>query len=171
MRFQAGRAEERIGDPKRKRVGRPTGSEDSAKEAAFLKLIEHIDHDRESDGQYTGYELQEILNSHLSGGQEVYSYKHLKRKLLDHYGNSMIVTSRKGKETIFTFLDEGNSILREHYKFSGLTKEEVIDMAATLIADDIQSHVYDCTKYQKFSNMGNKELIPETLSQLIGGYC
>ncbi len=45
------------------------------------------------------------------------------------------------KETIYTFLDEGNNILRENYRATGLSAEDIVDMAGALIDDELRSMV------------------------------
>ena len=81
----------------------------------------------------------------------------------------MIMTKESGKKTIYTFPDTSNRILRSAHKSSGLSKDEVIDMAATIIKDDIRSKVYDVTNYLKCDDMANSELVPETLSRFLAG--
>ena len=60
-------------------------------------------------------------------------------------------------------------MLRSAHKSSGLSKYEVIDMAAAIIEDDIRSNVYDVTNYPKFDDKANGELVPGTLSRLLAG--
>lgn len=152
-----------------KKVGRPTGKVDSVKDTAFVQLIDYLNTDDKCDGQYTCSELMTLMNSFIGDEQQGYSSKWLTKKLLDHYGGDLIVTSQSGRETIFTLLDAGNHILRQNHKDSGMSKNDIIDMAAVLINDDIRAHVYDCTKYPKFSEMDNKEIVPESLYRLISG--
>ena len=154
---------------KMKRTGRPEGTADSAKEGAFIKLTQYLESDDDSDGQYTGSKLMELMHSFLEEEQNGYTFRRLTQKLMDHYGTDIIVTSQPGKETIFTLLDIGNHILRDHHQDSSLSKEEIIDMAATIICDDIWSQIYDCTKYPKLSDMGNKDFVPDSLCRFIDG--
>ena len=79
----------------------------------------------------------------------------------------MIITSQLSKETIYTFLDAGNSILRASYEDSGLSKERIVDMAAMIIEDDIRSVNYDVSKYPSFSDLENRDLIPQSLHRLL----
>ena len=79
----------------------------------------------------------------------------------------MIVTAENGKETIYTFLDKGNMILRENYKQPRLTPEEIIDMAGTLIDDEIRSAVTDTSHYPKCSEMTNHSKMENTVSTLL----
>ena len=66
-------------------------------------------------------------------------------------------------------LDASNHILREYCKNSSLTNESIIDMAATIINDEIRSTAYDLTKHPMFSDMGNDTLTPKSLKRLLDG--
>ena len=146
VRFHSGRCVEN------KPKGRPSGSVNDIKQQAFEKLCEHID---SSDvHQYSIIDLEELVGK-FSDSEEHYSAKHLKRKLTEHYGDSLIVTCENGKDTIYTFLDEANRILRNNYKATGRTPEDIVDMAATLIEDQIRSIIYDDSHFPKFSDLIN----------------
>ena len=110
--------------------GRPKGCVDSEKVGAYSKLCEHVDTCDEY--QFSLRQLEDLLASLQSSKEAGYSSKHLKNKLCEHYGKDMIITSQLGKETIYTFLDAGNSILRASYEDSGLFKESIVDMAAMI---------------------------------------
>lgn len=145
--------------------GRPSGSVDIRKNDAFQKLCDYIDNNEIH--QYSISDLESLLKQY-SGEDECYTAKHLKVKLQEHYKDNIIITSESGKETIYTFLDTGNTILRDNYKAAGLTAQEVVDIAATLIEDQMRSIVCDTTQYPKFSDMGNSEtMVPELLMRFL----
>ena len=96
----------------------------------------------------------------LKDGDEGYCHKTLVNKLKAHYGSGLVITSEKGKETIFTMLDASNHILRENLKKCTLTNEDIIDMAATIITDEIRSTIYDLTTFPKMINMFDDTLTP-----------
>ena len=82
------------------------------------------------------------------------------------------MTCENGKDTIYTFLDEANRILRNNYKATGRTPEDIVDMAATLIEDQIRSIIYDDSHFPKFSDLSNcgnmvSTLLLRLLSQMI----
>lgn len=104
-----------------------------------------------------------------TSGETGNSLKHLKNKLREHYGKDMVITSQPGKETTYTFLDAGNSILRSSYEDSGLSKESIIDMAAMIIEDEIRSADYEVSKYPRFSDLEHSDLIPSSLKRLFHG--
>lgn len=100
----------------KKPKGRPSGSVDGAKQEVFKILCEHID---SSDiHQYSIINLEELLGKFYIDS-ECYTAMHLKIKLQEHFGDSLIVTCQHGKDTIYTFVDEGNRILRDNYKDTG----------------------------------------------------
>ena len=47
---------------------RPVGNVDSDKDRAFLRLVEYLDNDEKSDGQYNSSELMLLMNSFLDDG-------------------------------------------------------------------------------------------------------
>ena len=98
-----------------------------------------------------------MMQSFLDG-DEGYTTKYLRDKLQQHYGEQIIITNSKGRlENIVTFRDRGYQVLREQWvcetKADVLTeKERIIDMAASIIRDDIQMQVYDCSLYPSIEN-------------------
>ena len=64
-------------------------------------------------------------------------------------------------------MNEGNRILRDNYQATGLTPEEIVDMAGVLIEDEIRTSRYDIAHYPKFSEMKNYEKMEKTGSKLL----
>ena len=54
---------------------------------------------------------------------------------------------------ILELLDRANFLLRDSYKATGLAAENVLDMAGTLIDDEIRSMHFDASRYPKFSDL------------------
>ena len=113
--------------------------------------------------------MMSLYKSFLYDADEGYCYKTLVNKLKHYYGSDLVITAQQGQESVFTMLDASNHILREYCKNSSFTNESIIDMAATIINDEIRSTVYDLTKYPKFSDMGNDTLTPKSLKRLLDG--
>ena len=55
-------------------------------------------------------------------------------------------------------LEASNRILRQSFKTSSFSDEDIVDRAATLINDEIRSTEYDLTRYPKTLNMTNDTL-------------
>ena len=107
-----------------------------AKAQLFEKLIDCIDF---SDvNQYSIKNIKIILQQHCLSDDECYSTKHLKRKLVKHYGEKLIVSNENGTGTIYTFIDKANSILRYNYNGTGMSAETIINMVGTLVEDEIR---------------------------------
>ena len=79
----------------------------------------------------------------------------------------MMICKAKGKETLYTFLDVCDRILGENYVASGLSKDSIVDMAATIIADEIKCKIYDTNVYPTLKDFSNDSLIPPSLSRLL----
>lgn len=109
-------------------------------------MCDYIDNDDQH--QFSITELDSLMKK-VSSEEECYTARHLKVKLQEHYRNSLIITNESGKETIYTFLNEGNRILREHYRSTGLMPEDITDMATAFTNDQGQSKVYDTSVYPK----------------------
>ena len=161
VKFFAGRARP---DSTRQK-GRPSGKVDESKNDAFINLCDYIDSCEEFQFSITA--LEDIMKKLSTTHDELYSTKQLKSKLIEHYGSQMIITSETGKETIYTFLDACNNILRENYNDCEFTKEHIIDMAATIIQDDIRAKSYDLSKYPSFRDLSNDDLVPSNLKRLL----
>ena len=160
-RFNLGRPLDKQG------AGRPVGSVDSGKQEAFLKLCNYLDsHD---DTQFTMPQLLALLHSFTEEGGDYYSDRRLKQKLIDHYGDELVITDDLGKQTIYTFLDTSKRILRQSHRDSGLSKEDIIDMCAMIISDEINCKIYDLSNYPSFSNMSSGDLVPELLGRWMKG--
>ena len=101
-------------------------------------MCDHIDNNNLH--QYSISDLISLLKKYSDEG-DYYTAKHLKVRLQEHYRDNLIITSEYGKETIYTFLNHGNAILRDRYKATGLSAEDIVDFAATLIDDQIRSFV------------------------------
>ena len=78
------------------------------------------------------------------------SYKWLKKKLKDYFGDDVIITEGNGT-SIITFKENVCSILKEGWKTKKMSNEEekclIIDMAAAIIRDSIRSKPYQMDEY------------------------
>lgn len=86
-------------------------------------------------------------------GRNGCSLKYLKTKLKQHYGDDITITSMIGKSSIVSLCDATHKILREKWSTdkvtdAGAESERIIDMAASIILDDIRLSVYDCDEYR-----------------------
>ena len=124
--------------PKRPMKGRPV---DTMVEEAFNNLCSYFDENDE--GLCTIADLQ---NKMLEFGAQ-YSKKHLLRRLMDFYGDSLVTISETGKETIITRRERQDTIIRECFEAGvGSTsymekKKAILDAAVRLLKSDIKQHV------------------------------
>lgn len=92
--------------------GRP---EDSLKHEALLKAAQFLEEN--DDEQLTLGDLGDNMQEYLHGtGVEPYSNKQTKAKLLEVFGDSLIITEMNGKPNVVTFRRTAESILYDFYK-------------------------------------------------------
>lgn len=100
------------------------------------------------------YSLTELLNftSECLDDYNCYTAKHLKAKLLEHYGDIIIITSIIGKSNISSFRDTSHKILLETWNMDKTMsidekRKHTVKMAASIVRDDIRTTLYDCDNY------------------------
>ena len=152
-----------------KRVKRAAStSKDQIREEAFGKLRAFLDDNDEC--QYSIPELMEYMENFLNG-DEGYSMKWFKQKLSDHYGDDITITNIKGKPSIVSLRESTYKVLNERWMSDKVTadnKERIIDMAASIILDDIRMTVYDCDQYPTMEGTENGQtMIPGSLKRLL----
>ena len=91
------------------------------------------------------------MDTFLSGNQG-YTHKQLKATIKAHYGDEIVVTSIVGKSSIISFRDCANTILHDKwiaYKVIYVNEQSnrIIEMAASIILNDIRTAVYDVDEY------------------------
>lgn len=79
----------------------------------------------------------------LCGVDNTYSVVHLKRKIKEYFGKSILFTEEEGKPSVLTFRDNISPILHNFYNRAGKEikeeeKKSIISTAAQLIKEDIK---------------------------------
>lgn len=144
--------------------GRPNTSH-----ALFLQVTKYLEEN--DDEQTTIKDLVDHMKS-LSE-DEAYSNQHMKIKLKEHYGNSIIITELNGKENVVTFRQNAATILHTFYKESVLKSDEenkrfLIKTAATLIKNDIRNMPVEKAFYPSVQDILSKEgHLPDSLSSFL----
>ena len=130
--------------------GRP---EDEYKRKASQELCKYLDTNDECQ-----YSISELLNymDRFLDGKEGYTPKHLKTKLLNHFKDNITITSLSGKESVVSFRDVSHKILQDKWyneksKDKIQEKKRIVEMAASIIRDDIRMTVYECDNYPTIS--------------------
>ena len=107
---------------------------------------------------------------------EPYSFKHMKQKLLSHFGEKIIISNSCGKKNIVTLTSTASSILEQFYKMpkqenTAAEKLRIIETDAKLLKNDIKSIDIDKTMYPEFKNIesdiDNYAYLPSTLRCLL----
>ena len=127
---------------KKRKVGRPQNEE---KNQAFVKVAKFLeDNDNE---QITVGDLLEKMEEYLNDTEsEAYGRLHMKTKLLEYFGDKIIITDINGKANVVTFRTTATAILqefhfREHQDDLDINEEQmnIIKTAAKLIKNALKS--------------------------------
>jgi hypothetical protein len=160
---------------KRPKLGRLQNSDT---DSAFLKIASFLEEN--DDEQITINDLISMMNDLLKDSEEeAYSYRHMKRKLDEYFGDRIILTNINGKVNVVTFRAKAKTVLHDFYKDNQKKSDpeqekiRLIRTAAKLIKEDIKSVQTDHTKYPSFEEMKNVEeglnFLPESLKTLLNG--
>lgn len=122
-------------------TGRP---EDKERYEAFLHVAQYLEENDEE--QITVNDLVNKMSEYLQNNNEAllpYSNKYMKKKLLDHFQDDIVITTVARVKNIVTFRKKAVDILRDHYKSprTGNTEENKRDLilaAAHLIRSDMK---------------------------------
>ena len=96
---------------KKRKVGRP---QDEEKCEAFFKVTKFLEEN--DDEQITVNDLVEKMEEYLSGtNSEAYGRQHMKTKLLEYFGDRIVITDINGKPNVVTFRTTAAAILQEFY--------------------------------------------------------
>ena len=117
--------------------GRPSNT---STDQAFSQLMGYFEeHECE---QMTVSDLVEKMNKLC--GELSYSTVYMKKKILEHVGNSVVITELNGKHNVVTFKSTAHSILHSFYKRSNTNdneceKKAIIKTAGKLILNEIKN--------------------------------
>ena len=150
-------------------AGRPP---DKEKTKPFETLCQYL---RENDEcQYSMNELFDLYQGYC-GAEGGYTVKWLQQKLAEYFGEDIVVTHVRGKPNVISFRDHSHKIIRDVWEKSNTSSvakniDNIIDMAASIIRDEIRKEVYECTIYPDMNNLsGAKSMVPKSLHRLLHG--
>lgn len=105
-------------------------------------------------------------------GDKAYSCKHMKKRITDHFGDSILISTLDGKSDIVTLKQTAASIVHKFHKTSKMMsaeeeKNNIIETAAKLIKNDILLIVSSKMFYPTFSAVSsvaeNIDFLPPSL--------
>lgn len=156
----------------RPKYGRP---EDTGKLTAFEKVITYLEEN--CDKQTTLSDLIAEMSTYSPDApNNCYGKKHMKNKLIEHFGDRIIVTELCGKETVVTLKSTAERLLHEFYLSPRNTDTEaekikILTTAAKLLQNDIKSMKTDCDSYPTCQEIGsiegNLHYLPASLLHLL----
>ena len=147
-------------------------STDTKRNDAFEKLCDYLE---ENDECQYAFEESQNMFLQLSPKVEPYTDTHLKRKLLQCYGNSLNFEVLPGKRRVICFFRAAINILSDNWDKNwnsnnkAQEKLKVIKTAAAIIRCKIKSKSYDYHQFQTIEEIckTGAELVSEVLSVLI----
>lgn len=156
-------------NPEYKRT--PGRTEDNNQASAFIKVAEYLE---ENDIQVTLSELVEKMKEFCPNP---YSSVYMKKKLLEYFGDSIVITELNGTPNVVTLTKSVWSILQQFYKRlqkdTETEKRAIIDTAAKLIKSDIKLLEATKSRYPSSSDVAslqnNLQFVPESLQLLLKG--
>ena len=137
-------------------------------EEAFLETVEYFEDNERC--QMTVSDLVDKMSEIC--GEEAYSVIHMKRKIIEHFGDSIIISELNGKHNVVTFKDSADAILHDFYRRNVIGNKEsetkmIIRTAAKLISSDIKDIQTNKEEYPSSNDImsmdSNMECIPENL--------
>ncbi|WAR17805.1 hypothetical protein MAR_032399 [Mya arenaria] len=141
-------------------------------QSAFHSVIKYLeDNDNE---QITMTDLAAKMKE--TCGDEAFGTVHLKQKLREYFGDSIIITDLSGKRNVVTLRHTASSILHDFYKQqdnngSEEKKRSIIETAAKLIRSDIKALDSNKSEYPSPTDISstekNIEYLPESLRILL----
>jgi len=105
------------------------------KEAKFLQ--------ENDDKQITVGDLIALMSDYMAGSvSTAYGHTHMKAKLLEHFGDQILITEINGKANVVTFRSTAETILQEFHAHQKdhpeQEKKYIIQAPSKLIKNDIQ---------------------------------
>ena len=124
---------------KKFKAGRPVADE---RYSAFMEVVKFIE--EEEDEQFTINNLVTKMAEFLENtNHEAYGTQYMKTKLVQHFGDRIIITLLSTKVSVITLRETASSILYEFHKQKLNNSEEekfcIIKTAAKLIQSDVKS--------------------------------
>ncbi|CAH0556725.1 unnamed protein product [Brassicogethes aeneus] len=145
------------------KIGRP---KDEAANLAMEEIFTYIENS--DDCQFTLNELQNVCKTTTLDNRTI------KLRLKLKYGDKLIITEKSGASTFICLVDNHHDVLNEAwYEKKKMNKKEerfrVLDAAAAIIREDIQTAVFDNSNYpppgRMFEDLNNE--IPESLTYFV----
>ena len=140
------------------RAGRPPNEK---RQELFEKCCDYIEENDEC--QYSFRELMDIINSLNDDDSVSISENWLQAKLVENYGEGIIVIQNPGVPNIVCFKSFAHKVLRMQWKEDSYNKdnekERIINLAAAYILDDIQTTFYDTSQYPPFDSFDDIKML------------
>lgn len=159
------------GDSKRRKCGRP---EDTSKTIAFQKTMEYFEANDEE--QLTVSQLVKKMEEFLDEEAGAYSVVYMKKKVLEHFNNDIVIACVDGKADVITHKAKASVILREFFESTEMANEEeqkfrMIRAVAKILQSEIKQMLASKDTYVINDDLSSVEsendYLPDTLRCLL----
>eukprot|EP00794_Sanderia_malayensis_P021141 gene21141-23219_t len=153
----------------KKMKGRPL---DARKEEAFLNVASYLSEN--DDEQITVADLVLKMKEYM--GEESYSAKHMKKRILEHFRDEITITNINGRSDVVTFRTTAALILHQFHSLPKINdpeadKAHIIKAAAKLIKNDIKLRETSKSHYPPIDDISsvdnNLDFVPCSLQILL----
>lgn len=143
---------------------------------AFQDLCNWFKESEQQDRQFTLVDLKTQLDSYLPVDVPSYSTRHIKRRLLERFGDDLTVSELDGKTNVVTLKERAETILHESYVAAAVDEDSDIEnirlarSVGSIIKQDIQNIEQSTDVYPTPSDVAIDKLeatVPDTLKEVI----
>ena len=151
-------------------------TQDEEKTDAFVKVAKFLQEN--DDEQITVGDLIALMSDYMADCESTaYGHTHMKAKLLEHFGDQILITEINGKANVVTFRSTAETILQEFHAHQKDHPEQekmyIIQAAAKLTKNDIKLVETSTEHYPPVAEIKTEErcldFLPDTLKLLLQG--
>jgi len=121
-------------------------------------------------------ELTDKMKEHVDDASDVFVGKHMKMRLVDHFGDKIFIAELNGRKDIVSLSCSASKIIYDFHKEkqendTEAEKSRIIQTAARLVQNDIESIEADTSKYPSSADLESVskcvEYVPDSLMSFL----
>ena len=115
---------------------------------AFVKVVEYLN--ANEDEQLTVQDLMDKMKQFIPPSEEPYSRVYMKAKLIEHFGDKILISQSENRRNVITFHTNMQSILKQFHVNSNKTacqkKMKILTAASEIVKSEIRSVIVEKEK-------------------------